>query len=258
MQKELSGMDVFSQLREPFPYDDLEWRIQRAGKKGRNVWAIVLAYVTARGVEDRLDYVVGPMNWWDIYEPGPAGGVRCSLTLRIDGKEITKQGMADNTKIEAVKGGESDSLKRAAVKFGIARYLYYLEGLFAIVHSEGDYYQPAKKNTYEAFRWSAPELPKWALPGGEGRPSKVLRAEMARVARQMSDDSPEVLRAINNPTGRGVPRTKLVNAAMNQIKRLPERDRELWEDKIRESGSNEALISLGLEIKALADEYPTY
>jgi len=83
-----------------------------------------LCYIDARDVMDRLDDVLGIENWTDDYEAGAAGGVLCRLTLTIDGRQVTKTDAAENTDIEEVKGGISDAFKRAAVKFGIGRYLY--------------------------------------------------------------------------------------------------------------------------------------
>jgi len=34
-------MDLIK-LKEPFPGDDIEWRIQQSGKKGDKIWAMVL------------------------------------------------------------------------------------------------------------------------------------------------------------------------------------------------------------------------
>jgi len=38
---------------------------------------------------------------------------------------VTKSDGADDSSIESAKGGISDSLKRAAVQYGIGRYLYH-------------------------------------------------------------------------------------------------------------------------------------
>ena len=56
-------------------------------------------------------------------------------------------------------------MKRAAVQWGIGRYLYNLEETFAVVGETGAFYQGKndKKNT-PAFKWSPPALPSWALP----------------------------------------------------------------------------------------------
>ena len=85
-------------------------------------------YITARVVMNRLDEVLGPANWWDEYAIFEHSVV-CQLTIRLpDGTTITKcdaggaAGMSDQGDDD--KSMYSDALKRAAVKFGIARYLY--------------------------------------------------------------------------------------------------------------------------------------
>ena len=121
--------ETLKQLAAPFPPSDVEWRVGSTNKEKTR--GLALAYITARAVMNRLDIVMGPENWYDKYVPGPDGGVMCELSVCINGKWVTKCGLAENSDIEAVKGGESDSLKRAAVKFGIGRYLYYLPDVWA-------------------------------------------------------------------------------------------------------------------------------
>jgi len=77
---------------------------------------------------NRLDDVVGPSNWWDEYQP-LEHSVICRLTIRLpDGTVLTKcdaggyAGMADPGDDD--KSGFADAFKRAAVKFGVGRYLY--------------------------------------------------------------------------------------------------------------------------------------
>ena len=77
---------------------------------------------------NRLDTIVGPENWWDEYAPGE-NSVLCKLTVRLpDGTTLTKAdaggyaGMPDQGDDD--KSGFSDAFKRAAVKFGVGRYLY--------------------------------------------------------------------------------------------------------------------------------------
>jgi hypothetical protein len=65
-------MDL-SKLRDPFPAEDVEWRVGRAGKNDSGVWAMCLAYITNRAIMDRLDSVCGPENWRNEYREAPAG-----------------------------------------------------------------------------------------------------------------------------------------------------------------------------------------
>jgi hypothetical protein len=122
--------DLFAGLAAPFEAHEVK---QRAAAGGRQ-----LHYITARTAMNRLDSVLGPEAWWDEYEP-IENGVICRLTIRLpDGSALTKcdaggyAGMETKNKAGEMvpdeendgKSGFSDAFKRAAAKFGIARYLY--------------------------------------------------------------------------------------------------------------------------------------
>lgn len=154
-------------LSKPFPAKDIEWRVQSAGTKNGKIWAMVLAYVTNRAIMERLDAVVGPGNWRNEYKEWIGGSVLCGLSIKIDGEWVTKWDGAEQTDIEAVKGGLSGAMKRAAVQWGIGRYLYNLEATMATILEHGMYFQAKKEGKYDAFRWNPPSLPAWALPSGE-------------------------------------------------------------------------------------------
>lgn len=106
-----------------FPRDAISWRAQSVTKAGDK--AMALAYVDARDVMDRLDSVLGADSWQDRYEFSGARTI-CYLSIKINGEWVTKADGAGDTAVEAEKGAISDAFKRAAVKWGIARYLYAL------------------------------------------------------------------------------------------------------------------------------------
>lgn len=168
-------MEDLSRLKEPFPADDVEWRIGRAGKSDSGVWAMCLAYITNRAIMDRLDAVCEPGNWRNEYRDAPAGGVLCGISIRIGEEWVTKWDGAENTDMEAVKGGLSSAMKRAAVQWGIGRYLYNLTEGWAKVSANGENHGKTKDNV--AFRWDPPALPAWALPGGLGKPGAAAKAD---------------------------------------------------------------------------------
>lgn len=153
--------EVLAKLAEPFPVGEIEFR---AGPTNQaKTKAIALAYMTSRAVMNRLDDVVGPENWRDEYRDGPGGGVLCGISVLINGEWVTKWDGADNTNFEAVKGGLTDSFKRAAVKWGMGRYLYYLPGTWVAAEQRGK----------TVVLKSTPTMPDWAIPGGSGRPPKL-------------------------------------------------------------------------------------
>lgn len=161
----MKGKELLQALKMPFPAHDIEWRVQTGGKKQNgDIWAQVLAYVTNRAIMERLDEVVGPENWKNEYQKAPDGGVMCGLSIRIDNEWITKWDGAENTDIEGVKGGLSNSMKRAGVQWGIGRYLYRLDASFVNADPNGTQRgQLPQKKGGDYFRWNVPQLPDWAL-----------------------------------------------------------------------------------------------
>jgi len=113
-----------ARLLEPFGPDEIKWRAGTVSRDGKK--AMMLAYLTSRAVMERLDDVFGVFGWEDRYQDLPGGGVECTIRVWDEDRErwIEKTDAADPTQIEGTKGGRSDSLKRAAVKLGIGRYLY--------------------------------------------------------------------------------------------------------------------------------------
>jgi len=157
-------------LDEPFDSADIEWRVQQGGFSGNgNPWAVVLAYVTNRAIMKRLDDVCGKEGWKNEYLPAPNGGLMCGISIKIGDEWVTKWDGADNTQVEAVKGGMSGAMKRAAVQWGVGRYLYALEANFAQCSTQNNnggkkHYD---KKAQKAFWWIPPALPEWALPKKE-------------------------------------------------------------------------------------------
>lgn len=157
-------------LKRPFEPQDIEWRVQQSGEKNGKCWAMVLAYVTNRAIMDRLDECFDIGGWKNEFLPTPSmDGVMCGISAKIGGEWVTKYDGAENTQVEAVKGGLSSAMKRTGVQFGIGRYLYHLESNFAKVVEKGTPNSKSAKtkssdNKDIWFYWLPPELPNWALP----------------------------------------------------------------------------------------------
>lgn len=185
-------MDL-TELREPFPATDIEWRIGRAGKNNRGIWAMCLAYVTNRAIMQRLDDVCGPGNWRNEYTAAPCGGILCGISIKVDGEWVTKWDGAENTDIEAVKGGLSGAMKRAAVQWGIGRYLYGLDEGFADISADKgpgmNFARLKKEDGGDVFYWKPPALPAWALP-----PTKTPK-EAADALRTLTKDMGDEIKA---------------------------------------------------------------
>lgn len=118
---------------------EFKWRKGPAGTQ--------LAYIDARDVMDLLDEVVGAENWQDDYKEIAGNvyagiGIRCKKIVRtpIDPNNsnpshnlhkhyewVWKWDCGAESNIEKEKGQASDAFKRAAVKWGIGRFLYSLD-----------------------------------------------------------------------------------------------------------------------------------
>ncbi len=172
-------------LAEPFPASDIEWRIGQSGQNSKGIWAKVLAYITNRAIMERLDEVCGPENWRNEFRYEGVG-VLCGISIWTPDKGwVTKWDGAENTDVEAVKGGLSSAMKRAGVQWGIGRYLYQLEEGWAVVGPEGsNYVAKNDKKEMPAFRWDPPKLPKWALPTSDekAQPSRPVTPPAAQPA----------------------------------------------------------------------------
>jgi hypothetical protein len=166
-----------SKLDEPFAAEDIEWRVQQCGISNGNPWAMVLCYVTNRAIMKRLDEVCGKTGWRNEFLPAPGGGVMCGISIKHEGDWITKWDAAENTQVEAVKGGISGAMKRAAVQWGIGRYLYLLEERFAVCSTERNNqwnkasFKDKQTQKFNNLWWQTPELPEWALPPAPPAPT---------------------------------------------------------------------------------------
>ncbi len=168
-----------SRLKDKFPPDSIEWRIQRSGNKNGQMWGMVLAYVTNRAIQDRLDDVCGPGGWRNEYTTAPDGGILCGISIKVGEEWVTKWDGAENTDIEPVKGGLSNAMKRAAVQWGIGRYLYRLETTF-VQGSDNGKFRAFDKASNTAWKWNPPDLPDWALPEKLFRDLPLDRQHKAR------------------------------------------------------------------------------
>lgn len=117
--------DVVTRLSMPFPADAVSWRPGSMTKDKTKARA--LAYLDARDVMERLDDVCGAGGWQCEYVPMPNGTTCCRIGILIYGHWVWRSNGAGNTDIEGEKGGYSDAFKRAAVLWGVGRYLYGID-----------------------------------------------------------------------------------------------------------------------------------
>jgi hypothetical protein len=148
-------------LSAPFPANEVRWKPQAVSKDGKR--ALAICYIDARAVLDRLDAVCGIDGWQDRYEQLPNGSVVCRLRCRIGERWIVKSDVGSPSEQpdegDRHKAAFSDALKRAAVKYGIGRYLYRLPCQWVDWNAE--------KRQFVRV----PTLPAFALPAAKANPA---------------------------------------------------------------------------------------
>lgn len=150
-------------LDESFSGDDLEWKVQTCGI-GNNgkPWALIVPYVANRAIMSRLDKAVGKLNWKNEYRDIGDKGVECGIAIRCPetSEWIWKFDAAECSDIEPVKGGRSNSMKRAAVQWGMGRHLYNIGETWAECTTErqnGTEWTRAKTKDKREFYWRVPK-----------------------------------------------------------------------------------------------------
>lgn len=125
--------ELFDRLSAPFMPEEIDWRV--GSTNGDKTKGMALAYMDARAVMDRLDNSCGPQNWQCQYTP--AGPIMiCSIGIKFD-DWVWKQDGAGATDFEGEKGAMSDAFKRAAVRWGVGRYLYDIKAPWVAIQQFG-------------------------------------------------------------------------------------------------------------------------
>lgn len=180
----------FEALRAPFPADRISWRIGSTNKDKTK--GMALAYIDARDVQDRLDTVCGPQNWQCRYSHATDKKTVCEIGLLVSTEWIWKADGAGDTDVEAEKGALSDAFKRAAVRWGIGRYLYDLDSPWVEIEPRGRSYiiKPGEMTRLQSLLEGKRSEPKPAAP----TPEQVKRAwayaeEQSAILEKLTDQA---------------------------------------------------------------------
>ncbi|QGJ68961.1 Single-stranded DNA-binding protein DdrA [Planctomycetales bacterium 10988] len=123
-----------AELGKPFAPRKVHWRVgsvTRDRKRG-----MALCYLDARDVMQRFDDVCGPENWQCIYSHA-GDKTCCQIGVRVNDVWIWKSDGAGDTDFEGNKGAFSTAFKRAAVRWGVGRYLYDLGNCWVELQQDG-------------------------------------------------------------------------------------------------------------------------
>jgi len=152
--------DIFEQLSSPFDPSEVDWRVGSTTQDKTK--GMALAYIDARTVMDRLDTVCGPAGWQNRYVIEGTKTV-CEIGIKCGDEWVWKSDGAGDSDVEAEKGALSDAFKRAAVRWGIGRYLYNLKSPWVPLKASGKSYviaDEAMPELYRVLRGNKPTPPK--------------------------------------------------------------------------------------------------
>lgn len=154
--------ELVSILRKDMPY---QWRVQSKSKDKTK--AICTAYIDARDVMNVLDE---NCLWESKYEE-IAGFIFCGIGITLNGDtywrwdcgQRIEENPDDNMYDQAGKSSASDSFKRAAVQWGIGRFLYDLPSVtlpcdgYNVVDDNGKRVWDLTKHINSMNKTSAPQ-----------------------------------------------------------------------------------------------------
>lgn len=148
-----------SNLKNEFPF---QWRVQ--SYSGYKPQAICVPYCDARDVQDILDEVCGPDKWQDEYYEAD-GNLYCKIGIMVGAEWVWKSDCGINTsKYDAeiaAKGSASDAFKRAAVKWGVGRFLYSMRTYSLKANKKKE--KEDKKNHLWCLDDKGNKLPDWQI-----------------------------------------------------------------------------------------------
>lgn len=207
-----ASIEKIKKLREPFSASNISWRLGMTNPD--KTLGQALPYLDNRNVQNRLDEVLGAESWRNHFEEVIVGSklvaVRCIISLKIDGEWIAKEDAApfdaSGGLDYALKGVYSDAMKRAAVQWGIGRYLYAYQAPWIELDAHGrltelpqlpDEFLPESEQGQARVAPAAPATPV-AKPAAEPR---TASAHVAPASRAVPEAKPEPAPAAHDETG---------------------------------------------------------
>lgn len=118
---------------------------------------MVTSHITARDVMERLDEAVGANKWSDNVRIETDGKgfywatCRLKVELPVDDSSVIIE-HEDVGEGDTPKGASSDAFKRAAVKFGIGRFLYDWDTAWVDLDERGKFKDPPEDILHKVYR----------------------------------------------------------------------------------------------------------
>lgn len=216
--------ELVAALEVPFDISVIEWRVTSTVKNGRPIRGQVVPYADQRAYTDRLNALFTPAGWTRKYAIHASANFERSRDQKIVAKvmvtcEVIVFGLGSHSATgeewadddNSVTAAEAQAFKRSCACFGLGRYLYHFEAVWADLD---DRKRPKQ----------VPKLPAWATPKGwqEGQRPKAngAAAMESSLGKQVDSLVPQIER-LAKPLGRrlfrGILRTSSRVWSPNQI-----------------------------------------
>ncbi|MGK0536055.1 Rad52/Rad22 family DNA repair protein [Bacillus sp. 'calajunan'] len=199
--------NIMESLQAEFPFEQLGWKITHTFESQGRFFAYVAPFVDARAIQDRFDEVFGIDKWQVSYEKWGEKATKCTISVFLNERWISKEDGSEESDYSSVKGGFSNSLKRAAVLWGVGRYLYNVKPSKVELSTRGNgtnsiYVSYQKKGYY----FTPPAIIQLKNKQGSsqkeqsnGQPSLgLLIQKIQKLANPLSITSKEILLAYNH------------------------------------------------------------
>lgn len=220
---------LLEELAAPFKPQDIEWRVQSATRGQNGTKVLILPYIEARAVMERLDQVCG-VYWqshFDKIEVGGKEAFQCRLSIKIGDEWITRTDAAEVSDIESVKGGHSNALKRCGVQWGIGRMLYDLPQYWVELKERGEHrvygnFKIKGKMELITGYFDTPRLPEWALSAANVQKIDMLkRNSLDQTERQQDQNQmPSQQQQKNNATPDELKQAEALTFVKQQLQTL--------------------------------------
>lgn len=184
--------EVFRALQEPFPVKFLSWTVIATNKEKTD--ALVSPYIGAHHIMARFDDVLGPLNWQTGLQ-GQVGYLIKGIGIRIGKSKdwvwrwepgVFEATRSTNVRRIEILGSATVGLRRAAIEWGVGRYLKFITAPWVGYDSHTKKIRETPNIENQNFWWALPydhpaAVDKWNTKNGH--PIEDLGKD---------DDAPEI------------------------------------------------------------------
>ncbi len=224
----------FKALSDPFNPALVSWRL---GSTNRNKdRGMALAYIDARDVMERLDEICGPAGWQCRYSHAN-GTTVCEIGILCGDTWVWKADGSGDTDVEAEKGALSGAFKRAAVRWGIGRYLYHLNSPWVVIEAAGNSYKIIEAE-YARLMNTLPRPAGMGPPANNGGPKTEADEKVDAMKAYAKELSERIAEAPNEQTLNDIWREEA--KALQELRGVSQKAYDTIVERFRKRGLKEA------------------